>query len=337
MFQEHIPVFYEGQDDLVDILATSMASVCSNTQSFIDFYILDCGLHEVNRKLLESMKEKFKNFSIRFLPIDLKRFKGLKGYGWNNFIDPYSRLLIPELVPELNKAIYLDADTIVVRDIKLLWDEDLNGKSIALVADLGFKGVLKRRFIDELGGKPGQLFMHAGVYLLDCQKWRMQKTTENLLALAKEKKEHLRIILEELFSLYFEDDYQLLDCRYGMIDSNIKTEEINADKITPEYLENEWKHIVVMHFAGATKPWNTCKPKFLNQSTMFFRLFWIYAQMTPYCKSMEMRMIEKLNTAQNFKHYYSFFKIPLLAIRAKKGIVTYKLFGFIPLLKRREK
>ena len=51
--QNHIPVFYEGQDDLVEVLATSIASVCYNTQSFIDFYILDCGLHEANKKLLE--------------------------------------------------------------------------------------------------------------------------------------------------------------------------------------------------------------------------------------------------------------------------------------------
>ena len=132
MFQEHIPVFYEGQDDLVDILATSMASVCNNTKSFIDFYILDCGLHEINKKLLESMKDKFQNFSLRFLPVDLAQFKGLKGYGSNNFVDPYSRLLIPQLAPELNKAIYLDTDTLVVRDIKLLWNEDLNGKSISM-------------------------------------------------------------------------------------------------------------------------------------------------------------------------------------------------------------
>ena len=29
---EHIAVFYEGQDDLIDILAVSMASVCYNTK-----------------------------------------------------------------------------------------------------------------------------------------------------------------------------------------------------------------------------------------------------------------------------------------------------------------
>ena len=335
MIKEHIPVFYEGQDDLVDVLATSIASVCCNTKSFIDFYILDCGLHEVNKKLLEEMKEKFHNFSIRFLPVDIKQFKGLKGYGWNNFVDPYSRLLIPELVPELNKAIYLDADTLVVRDIKLLWDKDLHNKSIAVVPDLGFKGKLKQRFIYELGGNAGQLFMHAGAYILNCKKWRNQNTTAKLLRLANEKKDKLYIIIEELFSLYFENDYQLLDCRYCMTDSKINFKDIAVDKITPEYLENEYKQIIIMHFAGTAKPWNTNKPAFSHQMSIFFRLFWNYAQMTPFCKGMEIRMIENLRTLKTFEYKYLFFGIPFLTVRSKKNTVTYKLFGLISFLRRK--
>ena len=45
----HIPVCYEGQDDLIDILATSICSICYNTKSFIDFYILDCGINNFNK------------------------------------------------------------------------------------------------------------------------------------------------------------------------------------------------------------------------------------------------------------------------------------------------
>ena len=43
--KQHIPVFFEGQNDLIYILGTAMASICYNTESFIDFYILDCGIH----------------------------------------------------------------------------------------------------------------------------------------------------------------------------------------------------------------------------------------------------------------------------------------------------
>lgn len=113
-----ISVFYEGQDDLIEILATSIASVCYNTKSFINFYILDCGICELNKKLLETLKHKFDNFTIEYIPMDLKKFSQLKGYTEKNYVDCYSRLLIPELKPELDKAIYLDVDIILMDDIK---------------------------------------------------------------------------------------------------------------------------------------------------------------------------------------------------------------------------
>ena len=46
---EHIAVFYEGQDDLADILAVSICSVCYNTEKFVNFYILDCGICAFNK------------------------------------------------------------------------------------------------------------------------------------------------------------------------------------------------------------------------------------------------------------------------------------------------
>ena len=138
MQNERIPIFYEGQDDLVDVLATSMASICYNTKSFIDFYILDCGICKFNKHLLESMKEKFNNFSIEFVPVDLEQFEGLKGWGpQNKHIDCYSRLLISNLKPNLDKCIYLDSDTIALDDIKLLWYLDLVNYFYAAAFELG--------------------------------------------------------------------------------------------------------------------------------------------------------------------------------------------------------
>ena len=123
---EHISIFYEGQDDLVEILATSICSICYNTKSFVDFFILDCGISSFNKKIINSLKDKFDNFSIEYIPVDLKQFEGLKGWpAGSNFLDCYSRLLIPELKKDINKAIYLDSDLIALDDICKLWNEDI--------------------------------------------------------------------------------------------------------------------------------------------------------------------------------------------------------------------
>lgn len=329
----HIPVFYEGQDDLIDILATSMCSICYNTKSFIDFYILDCGIHEFNKKQLESLKEKFKNFSIKYIPIDLKRFDGLKGYKKENFLDCYSRLLIPEVAPELDRAIYLDTDTICVRDIKLLWDEDLEGKSIGAIADLGFTSDIKERFVSQLNGSPNQIYLSGGLFIVDCKKWREKKITQNLLNLAREKKGNLQIIIEDLFSLYFTEDYKLLDSRYGFIEINNSARSIPSAKIDAEYLDKEWKNVVIVHFCGLLKVWKGQYNIFTQKTIGFFNNFWFFAEMTPFYSGMKLRFLDHTGEKKIAADTYSlklFGIIPLFNIRAKNGKYAIKLFNLIP-------
>ena len=155
---EHIAVFYEGQDDLIDILAVSMASVCYNTKSFVDFYILDCGICDFNKKQLELLKEKFANFSIEYIPIDLKQFEGLKG--WRGFLDCYSRLQIPELKKKLNRAIYLDSDVIALGDVKLLWKENLDGHAVGAAAEIGYGNFLFQNCTNKLGISPTHIYIN---------------------------------------------------------------------------------------------------------------------------------------------------------------------------------
>ena len=292
--QEHIPVFYEGQDDLIEILATTMASVCYATKSFIDFYILDCGICDFNKKLLEGMKDKFDNFSIDFIPIDLKQFEGLRGYTVHNFVDCYSRLMIPELKPEINCAIYLDTDTIALKDINELWQEDLDGKSLGAVPDLGLTPFVADNFIKKLHGDPQQVYLSGGVFILDCQKWREKHITNDLLNLARRKKDQILIIIEDLFSIYFTQDYKLLDCRYAMIDADMDTSKIPVKSIDEKYMHFQWLKIAIMHFAGYSKPWHHAKSEVLNRHTRNFDLFWFFAKMTPFYYGLQARFTENI-------------------------------------------
>lgn len=343
--QDHIPVFFEGCDDLIDILATSMASICYNTKSFIDFYILDCGIHEFNKKQLLSMKEIFHNFSIEFIPIDLSRFKELKGYTEKNFIDCYSRLLIPELKKELKKAIYLDSDTISLKDIKEFWNENLDNKSLGVIPDLGYRIPVKKRFVEKLKGNPNQLYISGGVWIVNCEKWRKNKVTEALIKLAYEKKDNLCYIIEDLFSLYFSEDYKLLDSRYAFIELDNYAEDIPISSITSEYLENELKNVSILHLAGQNKMWKSPYNIFKGRIHSHFNNFWFFAKMTPFYEGMQNRflyfIIENVKKTSIKEHNRKTIKlfnlIPFLTVKTKKAISYYKLFGFIPLFKVKDK
>lgn len=79
---DRINLFYEGNDDLVGVLATSIASVCTNTKSQLLINILDTGISECNKRHLLSLCERYSNASLVFSHVDLQIFEGLKGYIW---------------------------------------------------------------------------------------------------------------------------------------------------------------------------------------------------------------------------------------------------------------
>ena len=339
---KHIPVFIEGQDDLVDILATAICSIAYNTTSQVDIYILDCGICHFNKKQLNSLKAKFSNLSLEFLPIDLKRFEGMKGWPppKYQFVDCYARLLIPELKPELDKAIYLDSDIILMDDIKLLWEQDLCGYEIGLVADLGYQKVYYDNCTQKLGISPDHIYANAGMFLIDCKQWREHKTTEKLLQIGRENKNNLLVLNEDILSIYYNNNrYKLLDNRFNMTDLNCRIYNQKASGITDEYLSEEWKNVVVYHFCHG-KPFKQIDNSHQNKTIKHFDSFWFFAQMTPYYVGMQLRFEEmKDNQKQNrtLKVKYKLFNIlPIMTIKIKCNTKYYKLFGFLSIMKSKE-
>lgn len=333
---ERIPVFFEGQDDLVDILATAMCSICYNTASFIEFYVLDCGICPFNKKQLESLKSKFDNFSIEFLPVDLKRFEGMKGWKAGNFLDCYARLLIPELKPDIDRAIYLDSDVIALDDIKLLWDQDLDGFETGLVADIGYgdDSSFFENCTQNLGVPAEHIYANAGMFLIDCKQWREHGTSEKLLEIGRKFKDKLLILNEDILSVYYAPNrYKRLENRFNLADLNSRVARYG---ITDDYLADEWKNVVIYHFCHG-KPFKQIKNNFTGKTIRHFDAFWFFAQMTPFYAGMQLRMNEDLRAVLVAKTKYSLFGIlPILSVRRKNGKTLYKLFGILPVMKKKE-
>jgi lipopolysaccharide biosynthesis glycosyltransferase len=79
----------------------------------------------------------------------------------------YFRLLLPGIVsPAVTRAVYLDCDVIVGRDIAQLWATDLGGKPMAAVADADFRDWTK------LGLSARDGYFNSGVLVLDLERIR---------------------------------------------------------------------------------------------------------------------------------------------------------------------
>jgi len=55
-----IPIFLSSDNNYAPFVATTIASICDNTKSFCDFYILDGGIEEENKEKIFTFIEMLK-------------------------------------------------------------------------------------------------------------------------------------------------------------------------------------------------------------------------------------------------------------------------------------
>lgn len=89
----------------------------------------------------------------------------------------YARLLIPFLLQDCDKCIYLDTDTVVMKDLSELFQTDIDSYYIAGVKDYGVQMDARRncRIRDSFSEKSMEDYVNAGVLLMNLKKIRDEK------------------------------------------------------------------------------------------------------------------------------------------------------------------
>lgn len=112
-------------------------------------------------------------------PEKARGFHGNNDYGGQSTA-AYRRLYIPHLLPQLDRTLYLDADTIVFKDLAALWQADLGDAPLAAVQDPWMISLPKMRAAFPYG------YFNAGVFLADLERWRAEGLTERAVAEIKQ-------------------------------------------------------------------------------------------------------------------------------------------------------
>lgn len=258
-----IPIYLSSDDKYAPFVATTMASICDNTTSFCEFYILDGGISRKNQDKICELKKQFSNFSVEF--IETKGNTYIENINYRNDVThvtlaTYNRLLIPEIKLNIDKAIYLDVDTIVLKDILDFYKQDLRDSSIGVVADsVPPKHINQVK--DDIGMKQDSVYFNAGVLLIDCKRCREQNAVNKMFEIASKKQDKLHMADQDILNIFFENKKVLLDSSFNVL-----------------YKHNS-PHI--RHFIGDIKPWHI-NPQTECKYIANLIDFWKYAQMTPF-------------------------------------------------------
>jgi lipopolysaccharide biosynthesis glycosyltransferase len=255
-------------------------------------------------------------FEVRFLALD----SALSQFTVSRHVThaTYVRFQLPDLLPDVERLLYLDVDLLVLRRIDELFDSDLSGAPLGACNDFALtiyaaqtglqidptNGVTSSGGIevasylgDTVGLAAGceRRYFNAGVLLIDLKLWREQAVAKRAVEAALAHPEFVFHDQDALNSVLWAD-YQELDHKWNA----------NASCSNPAYLEKsgatelaicwDWAtNPYIVHFSGSSKPWN---PR--SYTTDHDRLFWRFARRAGIHKAaLDLMPVDLRGTAMN--------------------------------------
>jgi UDP-glucose/galactose:(glucosyl)LPS alpha-1,2-glucosyl/galactosyltransferase len=229
--------------------------VLANPSADIAFEVFhDGSLTPANReRLTESASSK--RSSARFHAVPSAQLQGLPTtlhFGSAVWL----RFFIPDLLTESLRAIYLDSDTLVMGELRELWETPLGSLPIAAVANVVEPPVRPR--VRALGIEYPGGFFNSGVLVMDLAKMREEGATAALLDAAVASGENLLWPDQEILNLVFRNRWHRLHPRWNAQNSFWAWREWADEVFGSTATEEARNRPAVRHFEGPglCKPWH---------------------------------------------------------------------------------
>lgn len=243
-----------------------------------------------SRCRLTELEESQANLSIKFYEVNPATFKNARTTAGMS-VATFYRLLIPEVLKDEEKCLFLDGDIIVNMDLRNLYLQDIDDYYIAGVRDGDFlynpDGAIAH--FKEFGFHNFNTYVNAGVMVYNLTKIR----EDNLQSL----------FLKSMETFYSYMDQDILN---KVCDGKIKLLSMQYNYFNRHKEKKEWG---IFHFAGADKPWN-------NLRTRGSREWWIWAE-----KALEKNVFDEMYSRVQKQAIQSDWSYLLERCRKEKVII----------------
>ncbi|MCL2374330.1 MAG: hypothetical protein FWC65_03705, partial [Treponema sp.] len=137
-YPDAIPIVFASDNNYVPYMSAAMQSIIENSsmnRKYV-FFILHNKITNEAIDLLCKQISPYKQFAINFIDVTEYISKYSLFISRHITVETYFRFLIPELLSDYQKAIYLDCDMIVCTDIAELFDTNLENYLLAATRDI---------------------------------------------------------------------------------------------------------------------------------------------------------------------------------------------------------
>lgn len=274
MEKNNLNIAFATDDNYCQHLSVALTSIIKNKHqdTSLNIYILYDELYTKNIQLLQSLATE--QIFINFVKIDKKDFASCPLPKEFHFSLPtYFRLKLADILPDINKILYLDCDIIVKKDLSELYNHNIENFYAGATRD--YKAEESRQRL-ELNSSDG-FYFNAGVMLINLKKWREDNLTNKFF----------EFINTSLAKITWVDQDVLNCCLYGkVLELNQTYNAKYFDSPDDNFQENTFfssalNNPTVIHYLACIKPWHKhCNHPLKSE-------YFDYLKQSPYAKIHE--------------------------------------------------
>lgn len=232
-----INVCISCDDNYAKYAGIVIASILLNAKEDDDlnFYILDGDISD-NAKVRIDRLRQIRDFNISYVKIDPSQFDVYRNIITHKYVSlaTYYRLKLSELLPKVERVIYLDCDVIVRKSLDEFFKTDLGDNYIAGVIDARVK--YKPKWKDTQ-------YINAGVFLMDLAKIRRDGIEDKFAQYAKDNIENIKAGDQDIINFTLDGKIKIVDDRWNVQVSSF----LSRSSFT--------KDPYIIHYIARQKPW----------------------------------------------------------------------------------
>lgn len=255
MHKNQVSVVYICDEYYVMPTCVSIQSIFQNKKNSVyNIYILGVNLSEKSIKVIESINLKDINVKLFVLDNKYDRINTEHVYVSKAALFKFD---IPNILPDLDKVLYLDSDTIVRNDLFKFFDMDISEYYAAVVKDLTSLYVFKDN--ERVGT---ETYFNSGMMLLNLKNLRADNIPEKLLEYKLNSKS-VKYMDQDCFNVVLSSKLKFLPSDYNYMTSN---ENLYVNNICKQTVKDP----LIIHFTPE-KPWKQNKMPYLKEWKKYFK------------------------------------------------------------------
>ena len=266
MKRKHIPIFLAADDNYLPYLTVTLKSISehSSPEYVYDVRVLNTGLQPYNVRRMRRLR--FDNINL-FLVDVTDSVEAIRSQLSVRLRDYYSeaifyRIFISAMYPRINKAIYIDCDTVLVDDIAKLYFTEMGENILAGVTDECVQGVPEFcDYVEHYVGVKPEKYINSGVLVINFKQFRKHRVAEKFIELLVEHNPDTVAPDQDYLNFLCRDKIHYLDAAW-----NKQPNPANPAPIAEQHL---------IHYNMHAKPWHRI-------DVLYSEEFWDVARRTPY-------------------------------------------------------